>query len=99
SNGYKNIAFVTLSSLQSQMVDRLAGYKKATQDHDYAPCILEIAYTLSEEVLVRQIKYYFQTQPQIDAVIFATNYLAVNGIRALQELEKEIPQQVAVIGF
>ncbi|SEA40830.1 transcriptional regulator, LacI family [Arachidicoccus rhizosphaerae] len=97
--GHQNIAFITLSSQQSQMVDRLAGYQKAIEDHHYAPCLLEIAYTLSEEVLVSQIKYYFQTQPQIDAVIFATNYLALNGLRALQELNRKIPDQVAVIGF
>ena len=99
NKGYKNIAFITLSSVQSQMADRLKGYKKAIEDHHYAPCILEIAYTLSEEVLVSQIKYYFQTQPQIDAVIFATNYLAINGLRSLQELHKKIPDQIAVIGF
>ena len=99
NRGYKNIAFITLSSVQSQMADRLEGYKKAIDDHSYAPCILEIAYTLSEEVLVSQIKYYFQTQPQIDAVIFATNYLAINGLRTLQELNKSIPDQIAVIGF
>lgn len=99
NRGYKNIAFVTLSSQQSQMADRLEGYKSAIESHGYAPCLLEIAYTLSEEVLVSQIKYYFETQPQIDAVIFATNYLAVNGLRALQELGKKIPEQVAVIGF
>lgn len=97
--GYKNIAFITLSSQQSQMTDRLEGYKSAIEGHGYAPCLLEIAYTLSEDVLVRQIKYYFETQPQIDAVLFATNYLAVNGLRALQELDKQIPGQIAVIGF
>lgn len=97
--GYQNIAFVTLSSQQSQMADRLEGYKSAIEHHGYAPCLLEIAYTLSEEVLVSQIKYYFKNQPQIDAVIFATNYLALNGLRVLQELDKKIPDQVAVIGF
>ena len=99
TKGYQNIAFVTLSSLQSQMADRLEGYKKATCSHGYRPHLLEIAYTLSEEVLVGQIKHYFETAPQIDAVIFATNYLAINGLRALQELDKRIPDQVAVIGF
>lgn len=99
NRGYQNVAFVTLSSQQSQMADRLQGYQSAIESHGYAPCLLEIAYTLSEEVLVSQIKYYFQNQPQIDAVIFATNYLAINGLRVLQELGKKIPDQMAVIGF
>lgn len=97
--GYKNIAFVTLSSQQSQMADRLEGYKSAIETHGYAPCLLEIAYTLSEEVLATQIKYYFKNQPKVDAVIFATNYLALNGLSVLQSLGKKIPEQIAVISF
>src|SRR5690606_13401475 len=33
ANGYSNIAFVTLDSLQTQMQDRLKGYEMALNEH------------------------------------------------------------------
>jgi LacI family transcriptional regulator len=35
----------------------------------------------------------------VDAVIFATNYIAINGIKAISNLGLAIPDDMAVIGF
>lgn len=97
--GYQNIAFITLSSQQTQMSDRLKGYEAAIEESRLAPSIYEISYTLSDDILLKQIQYFLKDRPQIDAVLFATNYLAINGLRAMSVLGKAVPNDIAVIGF
>src|SRR5687768_11085945 len=43
-SGYKNIGFITLDSLQTQMQDRLAGYEKAMNENGLAFRIKEIGF-------------------------------------------------------
>lgn len=98
-NGYRNIAFITLSSQQTQMLDRLKGYEAAILEHSMSSCVQEISYTLSDEVLLKQIMYFLKNSPQIDAILFATNYIAINGLKAIEQLHRKVPDDIAVIGF
>jgi len=97
--GYRNIGIVTLDSTQVQMQARLAGYKKAIRDEGLTAHIKKLHYTLDRDILVTQIKQFLQKDDSLDAVLFATNYLGVNGLKAIRELKLSIPQQLAVIAF
>lgn len=98
-NNYQQIAFITLDSQQTQMTDRLKGYEAATSKAGLQPCIKTVHYTLSEDILLQEILHFLQHHPQIDAILFATNYLAISGLKALSQLGRKIPEDVAVIGF
>lgn len=98
-NGYKHIAFITLNSGQTQMTDRLHGYEQAMTDAAYEPRICKIDYSMSDNILCSKIGHYLKNNPGIDAVFFATNYLAVNGLKALREMRLKVPEDIAVIGF
>ncbi len=98
-NGYKNIAFVTLDSLQTQMQDRLKGYETALNENGLTPHIKEISFQQDEETIIRHIIAFLERKPQLDAVIFGTNYLGISGLRAIKKLSVNIPNDLAIVTF
>jgi len=98
-NGCKRIGIVTLESEQTQMRDRLKGYTKAIGEHSLKPCVCKISYELKQDKIVPIIYSFLEKNPNLDAVLFATNYLAVSGLEAINQLKWMIPGDIAVIGF
>lgn len=97
--GFKNIAFVTLDSDQTQMTDRLNGYRQAITDAGLKEYLLEIKFTSKTEKVAQLISNFLVKNKKVDAILFATNYLALQGFEALNKLELKIPDDIAVIGF
>lgn len=97
-SGFKNIGFITLDSLQSQMIDRLSGYEKAMQEHNLPFHIKEISYQQSVDNTVRHINSFI-LRNKLDAVLFATNYLGISGLKAIKELDLKIPTDIAIVAF
>lgn len=99
-NGYSNIAFITLESEQTQMQARLQGYIKAIEESLHDPIIKKLPYKISHaleaETLVRE---FIEQHNKLDAILFATNYLAINGLKAIKELGLAIPDDIGVVGF
>jgi LacI family transcriptional regulator len=52
-----------------------------------------------QEKITHEIKLFLQTNPQVDAILFATNYLAISGLEAIKQLGLSVPRDIAVIGF
>jgi LacI family transcriptional regulator len=98
-NGYRTIGLVTLDSEQSQMKDRLAGYYEAVGKKGLPSVVKKIAFRQTLEDMVRQIKEFLLKYNELDAVLFATNYLTIPGLEAIIELELSIPDDIAVVGF
>jgi len=98
-NGFKKIGFVTLESNQSQMKDRLKGYQKAIQEAGSVSKILKLPYNLPQTEISERVKGFLQKNKQLDAVLLATNYLALGGIDAIKKLGIKVPEELAVIGF
>ena len=98
-NKYFNIGFITLDSGQTQMADRLQGYSNALENHDLPLCVLKAPYNLNEEMIIKAVTAFLTTHPELDAVLFATNYLTVGGIKAIQQMGLGIPDDIAIIGF
>ncbi|WP_295771336.1 substrate-binding domain-containing protein [uncultured Mucilaginibacter sp.] len=98
ANGYKNIAFVTIDSLQPQMLDRLSGYEKAMQENGLPQLVKEIAYKSSEQAM-QHIAAFIDRKKEVDAIFFATNYLCVSGLKATAVKGINIPQNIGVVSF
>ncbi|MCH7396378.1 substrate-binding domain-containing protein [Belliella sp. DSM 107340] len=99
-NGCKRIAFVTVESNQTQMKDRLSGYQKAIVVHGYRPLVFEEPFhTPSEAFVGDQIMDFLHMHKDIDAVFFATNYLAFEGLQAFRKMGKQIPEDYQVLSF
>lgn len=99
STGCKNIGFVTLDSLQTQMQDRLRGYEKAIEEAGLTMHVKEIGFNQNPDYVVRHIIAFLQRNVKLDAVFFATNYLGISGLKALRTLDVRIPGEIAVIAF
>ncbi|MET3876389.1 LacI family DNA-binding transcriptional regulator [Chitinophaga sp. OAE865] len=99
-NGYSNIAFITLNSEQTQMHGRLQGYIKAMEEGLCDPIVAKLPYKSSSQVSTEKlVQEFIKEHDKIDAIIFATNYLATNGLKAIRDLGLAIPGDIAVIGY
>ena len=96
---YKNIAFIELESDQTQMHDRQQGYLKAIEEKKLKPLIKKISFKNTTAQTVDELTELLQNHPAIDAMFFATNYLAMSGIKAINQLNLKIPEDIAVIAF
>lgn len=98
--GYKNIACVTLDSTQTQMQDRLKGYKNFLKEHKQKPIVKKFSYSdRMKNQIVDGITKMIKRHPKIDAIFFATNYLAISGLEALNNLGVIIPNQIGIVVF
>lgn len=97
--GYKNIAFVTLKSDQTQMNDRLNGYKNAIKENKLKSYITKIPFHPASHNYTSFIVDFFNKNKNIDAVFFATNYLGISGLEAIKNLNRKIPGDIGVVSF
>ncbi len=99
--GYKKIAFVVTALEQMQMQDRLEAFEASAKSHKLlAPeLILELPFAAEDDAYEEGIKAFLTNNQDIDAIFFATNYLAIQGLKVLQGLKWKIPSRVAVLSF
>lgn len=100
ANGRKNIALVTIDLPIKQITDRLYGYQKTLEDSKLLneKLILKIPFNQDTAQSSIQMKKLF-TANKVDAVLFATNYLAISGLMVLKEMNKRIDKDFEVIAY
>lgn len=98
--GCKHIGFVTVASDQSQMRDRMAGYLEAVEMAGLSSNILRVTTSVLEKEMINQrIHGFLRDNPHLDGLFFATNFLAFEGLSALSDLGKRIPEEIKAISF
>jgi LacI family transcriptional regulator len=98
--GYREIGFINgLSELQASR-DRLRGYQLALQEHGI---MLDERWICSgdfqEEGGYRCMQQLLKTVPQLEAVFIASDLMTMGAIRAIRAEGKEVPGDIAVVGF
>ncbi len=102
--GRKNIAYINLPKSDNVTLMRCEGYRTGleecgirvrpeliSQPADNNETLVEVGYRTAEELLT--------CQPQIDAIMTATDHLAVGVIKYLRKKRLRVPEDVSVIGF
>ena len=97
--GFKNIAFVTFASHQTQMVDRVKGYQDAINGAGLEATVKEIVFNQDAGLIMNPLRDFIQANPQLDAILFGTNHIGTCGLKIMQELGKKAPTDIAVISF
>jgi len=92
--GYKRIALVTLYSSQTQMRDRMDGYMRAIDTYKLQPYVKKVNLGEDEQTTIREFHAFLEAQ-QPDAVFFATNYLAITGLKAIKQHHLPFPAVVS----
>ena len=99
--GKRNIALVTTDIDVQQIAERFEGYKKALNDYALPfneDLVLQIPFKQDEAVTIEQLIDLFKNT-SVDAVLFATNYLTISGLKALKQINKKLDDQFAIIGY
>ncbi len=100
--GYSNIGFISIYSEMSMMSEREKGFLSAINDSGKEledKNILKIEFGSNEEKTISLISEFLRKNQNLDALFFATNYLGVMGIEALQKCKIRIPQDMAIVSF
>jgi len=101
-NGYSNIGFISIVSEMSMMTEREKGFSNALADAQNSKAIsisLKFSFSDSHEEMIAAIQAFVLQNPNLDALFFATNYLGVLGIEALQKCKLNIPSDIAIVSF
>jgi LacI family transcriptional regulator len=101
-SGKKNIAFVTVDLHVDQINNRFLGYEKALQDRGIQfnkDIYTEIPFDSTDDNTTAQLMLLFEKNPQIDAVLFSTNYLAIKGLLVLKLIKKEINDDFSIVAY
>lgn len=100
--GYKNIAFITISSEMNQLQNRLEGYEQALKDNNLPTkpkLVLEFKYDASKESKLKAIENFLQKNKQVDALFFSTNYLGIIGVEYMTNNKLSIPKDYGFVSF
>jgi LacI family transcriptional regulator len=99
---HQHIALVTVDLEVEQITDRHAGYRKALADHhlEYREeLVLKVPFNQTKNETIEQLVDLFTKNVTIDAVLFATNYLAIGGLSALKTINKQVNDGFKVIAY
>ena len=102
-NKFKNIGFISTDVEQTQMTDRLKGYKEAIFEAGLNEWIARFSINekdnLSNKNLDLNIKKFLKQTPQLDAIYFATNYLAISGLKVIKKHFPNYLNKIGIITF
>lgn len=99
-NGCRKIAFLSVSPTLSIITKRMKGYKQAMTDNEFAEKQLNIVdCTLNDEQNNAIVLHLLQEENRPDGIIASVEKLTANIYMACQQLQLQIPQDVAVISF
>lgn len=98
--GFQNVGFVGLESDISPTVQRWNGYRETIYKHGLKERSVLIPYDQVKTSNGRElIKDFLSKNPETDSLLFATNSLAITGIRVLKDMALKIPDDISVITF
>jgi len=72
---------------------------KAMEESLCHPIVEKLPCKLSHQLSAEKVQEIIKQHDKVDAIIFATNYLAISGLKAISELNLKIPEDIGVAGF
>ncbi|HEY9183886.1 MAG TPA: LacI family DNA-binding transcriptional regulator [Salegentibacter sp.] len=99
-SGRRNIAFVGIDSQLSPLVERHEGYLNMINKLQLPAYELFLKFDqVKTPTGMAAISNFLEENPNIDSILFATNNLAINGLRVIREKQIKIPEDLAIISF
>lgn len=100
NEGYKEIGFVGLNSELSVIKDRLEGYFEVVNRDKIDSHSLLIDYDkVDTEHGKRIFETFIDENPKVDSILFATNSLAIMGLKVLKKKKIKIPSEMGILTF
>lgn len=101
-NGYKRIGFVAYASGMFHVNERIRGYQDAIRDRGITPSlnwVKRVRFAQMDTEIRTAIDELLSGENPIDAVIFSTYGLAVNGLKYINELRLRVPDDLGIVSF
>jgi len=101
-NGRKKIAMMTYNTNLEHFSERKNGYKAALKANGInfkTGWLKEASFGNIAEDVEREFKNILQPQLKVDALFFATNTLAVAGLKIINQLGIKVPHDLAIVSF
>lgn len=98
--GHKNIAFVKGDDIAASdaSLDRVEGYRKALREHGIQNEVIEPGF-FNREDAHKATNKIINDHPEITAIFYASDMMAVGGLKALKKAELKVPEDISVLGF
>jgi LacI family transcriptional regulator len=100
--GYERIALMAYKSTMYHMEERIRGYKHALLDNGLAfqsNWLKEVRFETMEVEVKTAIDEILASDQRVEAIIFATYGLAINGLKYINELKLKVPSDLAIVSF
>lgn len=100
-NGRSKIAMVSYKNPMAHMIDRVEGYHQAMKKNGIKirkEWLIEVSYSDISKDMHKGFSKLLRPL-NIDAVVFASNSLAVAGLKKILEYHVHVPDQLALISF
>src|SRR5690606_19048481 len=98
-----NIGMIAYKTDLVHMLDRRRGYMDALKDNKLlkakTPLIKTVDFDFTQDDVEAGIKELLAQNPSMDALFFATNTLTLKGLKALNNLNCKVPDDIAVVCF
>ena len=101
-NGRKKIAMMAYDIDLQHIIERKNGYKEALKRNGikFKPAwLMEASFENIAKDVEREMKGLLSPQLKVDALFFATNTLAVTGLKIINQLGIKVPDDLAIVSF
>ncbi|MEQ9439251.1 MAG: LacI family DNA-binding transcriptional regulator [Cyclobacteriaceae bacterium] len=101
-NGYQHIGLIAYKSNLFHMKERIRGYLHALKEHQlvmHKHWLKEIRFNYIEKEVKAAIDDMLSADIPVEAIIFATYGLAVNGLKYINERQLNVPADLAIVSF
>jgi DNA-binding LacI/PurR family transcriptional regulator len=100
AHGRRNIAFLRGPQGNADSEWREAGYRAGLRKHGIPVDESTIAYgDYDRHIAYHSVKQLVGSRPDIDAIFTGDDEAAIGALRALRDLGRRVPEDVAVVGF
>jgi LacI family transcriptional regulator len=97
--GHKRIAMITGPRDVSTAVDRVTGYQRALAEASQGDNELVYYGTFNQESGYEFTKQAMMHSPKLTAIFGANNFITIGIIKALHDLNVDVPDDISVVGF
>jgi len=100
--GYDKIGLIAYKSNMYHMAERIRGYQHALRDQGISfnkNWLKEVRFETMEKEVKISIDEIMSPGEKVEALIFATYGLAINGLKYINELRLKVPSDLAIVSF
>lgn len=100
--GYRKIGLIAYQSDMYHMKERIRGYEQALKDKSIEPnhnWLKKVQFEKIEKEVKLAIDGLLAPDVRVEALLFATYGLAINGLKYINELKLKVPSDLAIVSY